>query len=175
MGHETHRISSELGEAPSSCRGVVKGWGRDSSDRPAGPGIAWSRAPLDSRLEEARRRGAGVQAHAGQAHEADRQAAREAPDAPPRRSDGLRLSQRAVDVTADGDGDSSGIRCAVSPEPSVARPARVGVELSGARAPRDSARRGRHRALDATHVARHKKKLEDLAPTSPSSMRAASC
>ena len=175
MGHETHRISSELGAAPASCCGVVKEEGRDSSDCPTGPSITWSCAPLDSRLEEARRQGARCQAHAGAAQEADRQTAREASDAPPRWRTGLWVSQRAVDVAADGDGDSSGVRGAVPPEPSVARPARVWVELSGARAPSDSARRGRHRALAAAQVARNKKKLEDLGPTSPSSMRVGSC
>lgn len=175
MGHETHRIGREPGGAPSACRGVGQGRPRDSRDRPACWGIARSRASLDARLEEGRRWRAGCQAHAGPAQEVDRPAAREAPGAPSRRSGRQRLSQRALDVEADCDLDSPGVRCPLSPEPSVPCPSIVWVELSGARAPGDSARRGRHRALEALPMAGYKKKREDLAPTSPSSMRAASC
>src|SRR5882672_1613341 len=100
MVHETHRISSEPGEAPPSSRGVVKEREWDSGGRPPGSSLSRSRPSLDSGLETAWRCGVEGEAHAGQALETDRQAARQAAEAAARWGDGVRLSQRAVDVEA---------------------------------------------------------------------------
>ncbi len=175
MGHETHRIRSEPGEAPSSCRGIVQEREGDSRDRPSGPGFTRSRASLDSGLEEAWRHSLGSQADSGPAKENDRHAARQASEAAARRGDGLRVSQRAVDVEAYCHADPQGVRRPLPPKPPVARPSGVRVELPGARTPRDPARRRGHRSLEEAQVAGNKKKPKGLAPTSSSSMRAASC
>ena len=175
MGYETHRIRSEPGEAPSSCRGIVQEREGYSRGRPSGSGLSRSRASLDSGLEEAWRSSVGGQADAGPAMENERHAARQASEAAARRGDGLRVSQRAVDVEAYCQADPQRVRRPLPPEPPVASPSGVRVELPGARTPRDPARRRGHRALDAAQVACNKKKPEGLAPTSSSSMRAASC
>src|SRR6266478_7713472 len=100
MVHETHRISSELGESPPSSRGVVKEGEWASGGRPPGASLAGSRASLAPGLEAAWRCGVEGQAHAGPALETDRQAAREVAEAAALGGDSVRLSQRAVDVEA---------------------------------------------------------------------------
>src|SRR5437773_9092574 len=175
MVHETHRISSEPREAPPSSRGVVKERERDSGGGPPGPSLAGSRPSLAPGLEEAWRCSVGSQAHAGKALETDREAAGEAPKAAARGGDGVGLSQRVVDVEAHRQPGPQGVRGSLPPEPPLACPPGVRVELPSARTARHPARRRGHRALDAAQVAGNKKKPENLAPTSPSSMRSVSC
>src|SRR5882672_5970454 len=132
MVHETHRISSEPGEAPPSSRGVVKEREWNSGGRPPGSSLSRSRASLDPGLEEAWRCGVEGQAHAGQALETDREAAREAPEAAARRGDGVWLPQRAVDVEAHRHARPQEVRGPLPPESPLARSSGVRVELPGA-------------------------------------------
>src|SRR5438093_12885928 len=96
MMHETHRISREPGEAPPSSREALKKREGDPGDRPPGSSLPRSRPSLDPGLEKGWRCGVGGQADAGTALEADREAAREAPEAAARRGDGVRSEERRV-------------------------------------------------------------------------------
>ena len=175
MGHETSWVGGIVGEAAPSRHRVVE----------TGPGIERDRATdsllclvgpsLGSRLEEERRHGAGIETRPGTSEEADRAAAGSTVAAPAPRRHGAWFSQRAVDPEADRIADPEGVRRALPSEPPLARAPVMRLELPGAGAPRDPARRGGHRALEAAHVAGNKKKLEDVAPTSHFSMKAASC
>src|SRR5882672_8420819 len=136
MGHETHGIGSEFGEATSSCRGVVPRGERDSGGRASGSSLSWSRPSLAPGLEETWRCGVEGQAHAGQALETDCEAAGEAPEAAALWGDGVRLSQRTVDVEALRHAGPQEVRGPLPPEPPLACSSGVRVELSGARTPR---------------------------------------
>src|SRR6266436_1625259 len=137
MEHETHRISSEPGEASPSSRGVVKEWEWDSGGRPSGSSLSRSRASLAAGLEAAWRCGVEGQAHSGPALETDRQAAREVAEAAALGGDSVRLSQRAVDVEAHRHARPQEVRGPLPPEPPLARSSGVRVELPSARTPRD--------------------------------------
>ena len=139
MGHETHRISSESGEAPSSCGGTVERRERNSRDWPPCSRLAWSSPSLDSGLEKTRNRGAHGQTDSRQAQEADHEAEQETRETPSRWGNGFGLSQRAVDFEANRDFDSQGIWSPISSEPSLARAPIRGLELSGAGEARDPA------------------------------------
>src|SRR5713226_630967 len=115
MVHETHRISRELGEAPPSSREALKRRERDTRGRPPDSSLPGSRPSLAPGLEEAWRCGIGCQADAGKALEADREAAREAPEAAARRGDGVRLSQRVMDVEAHRHTGPQGVRGPLPP------------------------------------------------------------
>ena len=175
MGHETPWIGGIVGEAaPSRHRVVETGIGieRDRQERSL---IGLFGPPMGSGLEETRRRGVGIEARPRAAQKAERASAGATPAAPSSRRHGLRLPQRAVDSEADRVADPQGVRRSVSSEPPLACAAVLRLELPGTGTPRNPARRGGHRPLEAAQVARDKKKPEDLAPTSRSSMKAASC
>src|SRR2546428_12216585 len=131
MVHETHRISSEPGEAPPSSREALKRREGDTRGRPPGASLARSRPSLAPGLETAWRCGVEGQAHAGQALETDRQAARQVAEAAARWGDGVRLSQRAVDVEAHRHARPQEVRGPLPPEPPLACPSGVRVELPG--------------------------------------------
>ncbi len=88
---------------------------------------------------------------------------------------GLRLSQRSVDPETHCLGDSQGVRRGVSSKPRLASPPPDGLVLSSSGTARHPTRREGHRALEAVQVAAYKKTRNDLGPTWPSSMKAASC
>ena len=175
MGHETPWIGGIVGEAaPARHRVVEKGPGIER-DRATDSLLCLFGPSLGSRVEEERRHGAGIETRPGTSEEADRAAAGSTVAAPAPRRHGEWFPQRAVDSEADRVADPQGVRRSVSSEPPLARAAVLRLELPGTGTPRNPARRRGHRPLEAAQVARDKKKPEDLAPTSRSSMKAASC
>ena len=82
-----------------------------------------------------------------------------------------RLPDRAVDAAARGRGDRPPLRGELPPQPGLAHPAVLGLELPEARAAGPRAQRGGDRAVEARRLAAHKKKLWNPAAASCSSMR----
>jgi len=90
-------------------------------------------------------------------------------------STGLWLSERSLDLEENQSGNSKGVRSYLPPRPRLEDSAQGRLELPGSRTPVHSARRRQDCTLEASQMAGYKKKSKDLVPTSPSSMRAASC
>src|SRR6266540_798361 len=175
MSHETLWITQNLRTAPTP-RHRAPGTGVQPA-RGGAPsaGVSGLRASVAPSLATGGRGGLGPEAHPWPTVPVDRPAVYPTSRAVAAGGHRPWLRQRAVDLTADRGGDSDALRGALSPGARLEALAPLGVELPGPGAPGHAARRASHRPLDALPVAGHKKKPDDLGPTSPSWMRVAFC
>jgi hypothetical protein len=171
MGYETPWIGGIVGEAAPSRHRVVESRLGIERDRPAYPVVGLISTSLGAGLEKERGQGAGIEACAWTAQEADGSSAGTTPTALTSGRHGQRLSQRTMDPEANRIGDPQRVRCPLSSESRLEVAPVLWLELPGAGEARDPAGRGCHRALEAAQVAGNKKKPEDLALTCTSSYR----
>jgi len=129
MVHETHRIAASLEEAPPSSREALKTAGRGYARSPARfepPGSRPSLAPGLKRMADT---ALVAKPTAGTPLEADREAgARSSRRLAARRGDGVRLSQRVMDVEAHRHVGPQEVRGPLPPESPLARS--TGVRVS---------------------------------------------
>src|SRR6266542_3720258 len=175
MQHETLWITQNLRTAPTPRHRAPGAGAQPARGGTSGPGVSWIRLAVAPSLAAGRRGGLGPQADPWPAAPVDRPAVHPAGRALAPGGHSPWVRQRAVDLTAYRGGDPGAFWGALSPRARLEALASLGLELSGARTPGDPARRPGHCALAALQVARDKKKPEDLAPISPSWMRAAFC
>lgn len=172
MGYETPRIcrtfggSTAEGRRDVELRARIPRGGPDSED---GDKLAGA---LDAGIPARGEEGPAATANAWAAA-APVEAAEEGPcEAAAEGSCCRRLRERVVDVAANRRPDSSALRGALPHGAHWEAAPWHGMELPEARAQSHSARRGSHRAVEATGLATDKKTRHDVAPTWSSSTRA---
>jgi hypothetical protein len=136
-----------------------------------GPGGRWLRLSMAPGLAAGGRGGLGPPAEPGAAAPVDRPAVPPAGRAVGPGGPIPWRCQRAGDLVAHRGRDAGALWGARSPGTRLEARAPPGLEVSGARRPGQPTRRTDHGALEALPVAGHKKKPDDLGPTSPSWMR----
>lgn len=117
-------------------------------------GVGW---PVAEGGTGRRGQGAGRQACARQAAEVEPRPATATAGNAGARPDASRLRHRTVDALARGRGGPPPLGRELPPQPGVADPRRVGLELPEAAVPRPRAGRGGNRPLAAGGMATHKK------------------
>src|SRR6266487_6818580 len=175
MPHETLWITQNLRTAPTPCHRAPGTGVQPARGGTPRPGVRGIRASVAPSLATGGRGGLGPQAYPWPAAPVNRPTVYPTGQALAPGGQGPWVCQRAVDLTADRGGDPGALWGALSPGTRLEALASLRLELSGARRPGHPTRRAGHCPLAALQMAGHKKKPDDLGPTSPSWMRAAFC
>src|SRR6266540_2931158 len=175
MPHETLWITQNLRTAPTPRHHAPGAGVEPARGGTPGPGVRGIRLAVAPGLGAGGRGGLSPQADPWPAAPLDRPAVYPSRRAVAPGCHSPWLRQRAMDPETYRRRDSGPLWGALSPRSRLEAPAPLRLERPGARPPGDTARRTGHGALETLHVARDKKKPDDVGPTSPSWMRVACC
>lgn len=175
MEYETIWKPQTVGEAAATRHPIAKDWQELVGSGPFSRSVQKLCMPMVSNLPKQRNKGTSSQANSRTTSEIIPAPKEETDESSVEGSHCTGLHHGSLDLEAHCNGNPETFPCWLSPQSYLAYSAGFGVELPEARASGTGKRRGEDCTLETLPLAPDKKKLKNLAPISPSSMKAGSC